>query len=32
MIKITDAARDKINEVLGKNPGKYVRVIIRGGG
>jgi hypothetical protein len=32
MIKVTDAAREKIKEVLGNNPGKYVRVIIKGGG
>lgn len=30
MIKITDAAREKLKIVLDENPGKYVRVLIRG--
>ncbi len=32
MIKITDIARDKLKEVLDKNPGKNVRVVIQGFG
>jgi hypothetical protein len=32
MIAITDVARDKINEVLKKNPGKYLRVVFEGVG
>lgn len=30
MIKITDAAREKLQIVLDENPGKYLRVLIRG--
>lgn len=32
MIEITDLAKDKIKEVLDKNPGKCLRVVLRGGG
>ncbi len=32
MVKITDIARDKINEVLEKNPGKNLRIMIEGFG
>jgi Fe-S cluster assembly iron-binding protein IscA len=32
MIKITDIAKAKIIEVLNKNPGKYLRVIVDGFG
>ena len=32
MIEITDVAREKMKEVLNKNPGKYVRVVIQGFG
>jgi Fe-S cluster assembly iron-binding protein IscA len=32
MIEITDIARDKIKEVLNKNPGKYLRIVIEGYG
>jgi Fe-S cluster assembly iron-binding protein IscA len=32
MISITDEATNKIKEVLSANQGKYVRIIIRGGG
>jgi len=32
MIDITDAARDKIKEVLNKNPGKYLRILREGFG
>jgi Fe-S cluster assembly iron-binding protein IscA len=32
MINVTDAARDKIKEVLKENPGKYVRIVIEGFG
>ncbi len=31
-MQITDAARDKLSEVLKKRPGKIVRVYIRGPG
>jgi len=29
MIEITDAARDKIKEVLNKNPGKSLRIAVQ---
>jgi Fe-S cluster assembly iron-binding protein IscA len=32
MIKITDIAKDKIKEILNKNPGKQLRVVIQGFG
>lgn len=32
MIKISDLAKDKIKEVMQKNPGKYLRVMIQGYG
>ena len=32
MIQITDAARDKIKEVLGENKGKTLRLIFEGMG
>ena len=31
MLEITDAARDKIKEVLGENEGKYLRITIGAG-
>ena len=30
MIEITDAAKNKIQDVLAKNPGKFLRVFIQG--
>jgi len=30
MFEITDTAKDKIKEVLNGNPGKYLRIMIRG--
>jgi Fe-S cluster assembly iron-binding protein IscA len=32
MINITDAARDKIKEILKENPGKHLRVMVQGFG
>jgi Fe-S cluster assembly iron-binding protein IscA len=32
MVQITDTARDKIQEVLDKNDGKYLRIFIQGMG
>ena len=32
MIKITDSAKNKLQEVLDKNPGKYLRVVFQGFG
>jgi hypothetical protein len=32
MIKISDLAKDKIKEVMQKNPGKFLRVMIQGYG
>lgn len=32
MIGITDAARDKLKEVLNQNPGKFLRVVVQGAG
>ncbi len=32
MIEITDIAKTKLQEVLVKNPGKYLRVFIQGHG
>jgi hypothetical protein len=32
MINITDMAKEKIEEVLQKNPGKYLRLIVDGFG
>lgn len=31
-MQITDTARDKITEILGKNTGKYLRIYIQGAG
>ena len=31
MIQITDAARDKLSEVLKENSGKYLRVFLKSG-
>jgi hypothetical protein len=30
MVEITDVARDKLKEVLNKNPGKYLRIVMEG--
>jgi len=30
MVEITDAAKEKIKEVLNKNPGKYLRIVTQG--
>jgi Fe-S cluster assembly iron-binding protein IscA len=32
MVNITDTARDKLRELLDKNPGKYLRVAFQGFG
>ena len=32
MFNITDAARVKIEEALGENPGKYLRIVLKGYG
>ena len=32
MIEITDAAKDKIQDVLNENKGKYLRIVVEGGG
>ena len=32
MVQITDTARDKINEILKENEGKYLRIFVQGGG
>jgi len=32
MINITDTAKGKLQEVLDKNPGKYLRVVFQGFG
>lgn len=32
MVQITDMARDKINEILKENEGKYLRIFVQGGG
>jgi Fe-S cluster assembly iron-binding protein IscA len=32
MIEITDLAKDKIKDLLNKNPGKYIRVTFEGYG
>jgi hypothetical protein len=32
MIKVTDVAREKLNGTLERNPGKYLRVIVKGAG
>ncbi len=32
MIEITDAAKSEIKEILGKNPGKYLRLVVEGDG
>jgi Fe-S cluster assembly iron-binding protein IscA len=32
MLEITDAAKGKIKEVLDKNPGKLLRIVVQGAG
>ena len=32
MIEITDEAKSKIREILNKNPGKYLRIVVEGDG
>jgi Fe-S cluster assembly iron-binding protein IscA len=32
MVEITDVARDKIQEVLDQNAGKYLRIYVQGAG
>ncbi len=32
MVKISDAAKDKISDVLKQNPGKYLRIVVEGFG
>ena len=32
MIKITDAAKEKLEPILSDNPGKYLRIILDGVG
>jgi len=32
VVEITDIARDKINEVLAQNSGKYLRLYVAGSG
>lgn len=32
MIEITDVAKSKIREILNKNPGKYLRIVVEGDG
>jgi Fe-S cluster assembly iron-binding protein IscA len=32
MLQITDTAKEKIKEILGQNPGKYLRVEMQGYG
>lgn len=32
MVEITDVARDKIQEVLDQNTGKYLRIYVQGAG
>ncbi len=32
MVTITDVAKDKIQEVLKQNPGKYIRIVVQGSG
>jgi Fe-S cluster assembly iron-binding protein IscA len=32
MINISDVAKDKIKELLNKNPGKYLRIVVEGFG
>lgn len=32
LVQITDMARDKINELLDENSGKYLRIYFEGGG
>lgn len=32
MIQITDVARDKLQEVLNQNDGKYLRIFVQGMG
>ena len=30
MLEITDTARDKLNEILKQNEGKYLRILLQG--
>ena len=32
MIEITDVAKNKIKEILDRNPGKYLRIVVEGDG
>jgi Fe-S cluster assembly iron-binding protein IscA len=32
MIEMADVTRDKIKEILAKNPGKYLRLVVEGDG
>jgi Fe-S cluster assembly iron-binding protein IscA len=32
MVEITDAARDKLKEVLDENTGKHLRIFVQGSG
>ena len=32
MLEITDTARDKLNEILKQNEGKYLRILLQGVG
>lgn len=32
MVRITDMAKEKIEEVLQNNPGKYLRLVVQGFG
>jgi Fe-S cluster assembly iron-binding protein IscA len=32
MVEITDAARDKLKEVLDENAGKHLRIFVQGSG
>jgi len=32
MVQITDMARDKIQEMLEQNDGKFLRIFVQGGG
>jgi Fe-S cluster assembly iron-binding protein IscA len=30
MVEITDVAKEKIKKILNGNPGKYLRIVVRG--
>ena len=30
MVAITDVAKEKLKELLNKNPGKYLRIVVEG--